>query len=272
MTSPIQPRGEPPTASLYHAASGSAFSAFGAIGLVLASMATLIVTGVAVSVAGVDMVLAVGVGQLGLVAIPLIAMRVTSRKPSALGIRRPAPRFVAAAVLVGTSAWYLNMLVVSLLPYEGREPKIDVERSSLPVVLLAIALAPAVCEEIVFRGVLLRGLASRFRGGIAIVMSAVMFSLYHLNPIQMIPTFTLGLVFGLIALRSGTAIPTMVAHTLNNAIALVVVRGELPWLADKDGHGWLARHPTLAMVGAATATASGLALALIGPRPARGAR
>ncbi len=259
MTSPSDPR----TASLYHAASGTAFSALGATTIVFASIGTLLVAGIVVALTGVNLMLAVGIGQLGLVAIPLVAMRTSGRDLRALGIRRPGLRFIAASVLIGISAWYLNLRIIELLAFPSDELQglqQLVEQPSLGVVLVTIALAPAICEEILFRGVLTRGLATHFHPVVAIVMSAAMFSIYHLQPIQMLPTFTLGLMFGLVTLRSGSAFPTMLAHLLNNMIALLVSRGEAGGFPE-----WLDRQPEIALVLAIVLTASGLAIALASP-------
>jgi membrane protease YdiL (CAAX protease family) len=265
MTSPtIQPR----TPSLYHAASGSAFTALQAIGLTFASIASLFVAIVVATMIGADLTIAVAAGQLGMVIVPVIAMATSGRDIRALGLRRPHARYVLAAVLVGISAWYVNMTIVSLLPFESsdtRSLRQLVDQQSLIVVLVCIALAPAICEEILFRGVLMRGLGTRLHSWVAVIVSAVMFSLYHMNPIQMIPTLVLGLLFGAIATRGGSAIPTMLAHALNNAIALLVARNELPALFAADESGLLDRYPLVTLAVAATATAAGVALVLTGP-------
>jgi membrane protease YdiL (CAAX protease family) len=83
--------------------------------------------------------------------------------------------------------------------------------------------------------------------------------------VQLLPTFTLGLVLGMLALRARSAFPGMLAHFINNALALVVARDDAPWLARA-----FADHPTAALVGCGGAAALGLGLALrIGnaPRP-----
>ncbi|HEU0031537.1 MAG TPA: CPBP family intramembrane glutamic endopeptidase [Kofleriaceae bacterium] len=260
MTSPTS---QPRTPRLYHASSGGTFSALGAIALVFAAMASLIVTGVALHLAGAELIVAMAVGQLALLAVAVVAARVTGRNLGALGLRRPAGWYVVAALLVGSSAWYVNLRIVELLPF--REHAISglqqvVDRPALPLVLLTVALAPAICEEVLFRGVLARGLATRFHPWVAILGSAVVFSLYHMQPLQMLPTLTLGIAFALIAYRSGSAIPTMFAHFLNNTLALLVARGELPGFAS-----WLGRHDVIALVIALAACWLGIAIALVRP-------
>ncbi|MEO8705896.1 MAG: type II CAAX endopeptidase family protein [Kofleriaceae bacterium] len=261
------PTSQPRTSHLYHAGSREAFPALAAIGLTFASVATMFVLIVIATMVRLDLTIAVAIGQVGLVAVPVIAMAATGRDRRVLGLARPRLRFVVAAMLVGASAWFVNMAIVSQLPFDTsdtRSLRVLLDEPSLWLVLACIAVAPAVCEEILFRGVLMRGLGSRLHAWVAVIASALMFSLYHMNPIQMIPTLVLGLLFGAIATRGGSAIPTMLAHALNNAIALLVARGDLPGLIAKDHSGLLDRYPIVAVVVAGGATAGGLALALTG--------
>lgn len=157
-----------------------------------------------------------------------------------IGLARPAGRYVLAGVLVGLSAWYLNLWIVLLLEPPGDTSHLEkvVEQTPLVTTLLGIALMPAVAEELVFRGVFVRALALRFSAGMAVLLSALAFGVYHLLPAQMISTFLLGLVLAFLTLRAHSAIPAMLAHFLNNAIAILVSRDEI------DGAGdWMADNP-----------------------------
>ena len=77
---------------------------------------------------------------------------------------------------------------------------------------------------------------------------------------QALPTLTLGFLLAVIAIRADSVLPTMLAHALNNVLAIVISRAELPALG-----GWLDRHPALALAGGAGATACGIAIAARGP-------
>ncbi|MEJ7603026.1 MAG: CPBP family intramembrane glutamic endopeptidase [Kofleriaceae bacterium] len=220
-------------------------------------MATLIVTQDLAAMVGAPIEVSIGLGQLGLLAIPVAVVLGRHLPLDMLGLRRTDLRYFGAAVLIGVSAWYLNMHLAGLLALpEGEVDRFarQLEEPALPVALLTIALAPAICEEIVFRGVLTRGLATRFQPWAAVAIGATLFSLYH-KPIQMPATLTLGLVFGALTLRARSVVPSMLAHFLNNTIALVVSRGDVPEVA-----GWLARNPVPAMIGSGVATAAGIVL------------
>ncbi len=89
--------------------------------------------------------------------------------------------------------------------------------------LLVIAVLPALFEETLFRGILV-GRMQRSGWGtwcIALV-SGALFSLFHTNPEQTVYQFVCGVCFALVALRAGSALPTIVAHFANNALILVL--------------------------------------------------
>lgn len=91
--------------------------------------------------------------------------------------------------------------------------------SSENAILLAfihIGIVPAIFEEVMFRGYVLRALEKS--GGIimAILVSGLLFGLYHLQPSNVIPLATLGIIFAYVTYVSDSLIPAMVAHLLNN--------------------------------------------------------
>jgi sodium transport system permease protein len=240
-------------------ASATTFTAFGAIGVVCAATATMLVGVVVAASAGAPVMVTAAVGQVLMLAVPIVAIRGSGRTLGALGIKRPiANRFYLAALLIGVSAWYLNMRLVEVLPVRDDDAQLLqlIDRPSTPVVLLVVALAPAICEEVLFRGVLVRGLATRFFPLAAVLAGAIVFSLYHLRVVQLVPTFTLGLVLGYLALRADSALPGMIAHYANNAIALVIVRGDAPPIASALG-----KTPSITLAGTIATTTLGLVLA-----------
>ena len=260
---------EPRTPRLYHEGSSThTFTAIGAIGIVCAATATMLVGAITAAALGAPVMVIAVIGQALMLAVPIVAMRGSGRSWAALGLKRPlAQRYYAAALLIGASAWYLNMRLVEVLPIRGEDTQLLelIDRPSTFVVLLAVALSPAICEEVLFRGVLVRGLATRFFPLIAIAIGAVVFSLYHLRVVQLVPTFTLGLALGYLAIRADSVLPGMLAHFANNAIALVIARGDVPPVASAFGS-----HPSIALAGCAVATSMGLVLATGMATPKKG--
>jgi len=97
----------------------------------------------------------------------------------------------------------------------------------LALIVLAVSVAAPVCEEFFFRGILLQGLkiprltqedASRR----AILVSAIIFSAFHLDPVGFVARVELGVVFGWLFLRTGSLWPGILAHAANNLVSTVL--------------------------------------------------
>ena len=88
-------------------------------------------------------------------------------------------------------------------------------------VLIVVAVFPAIFEELFFRGVLLSGMKS-FKTTGAVLLCGALFSLYHQNPAQTIYQFCCGAAFALVAIKSGSILPTVLSHFANNAFILVL--------------------------------------------------
>ena len=87
---------------------------------------------------------------------------------------------------------------------------------------ITIGLLAPVAEEVVFRGAILKSLLTKYRPWLAIVLSAVIFSIGHLNPAQMPHAFLIGLLLGWMYWRTGSILPGMAYHWANNSAAYVI--------------------------------------------------
>ncbi|MBQ8322399.1 MAG: CPBP family intramembrane metalloprotease [Clostridia bacterium] len=91
-------------------------------------------------------------------------------------------------------------------------------------VLLVVGVFPAIFEEIIFRGAVLDGLKKTFSVPVAVLLCGALFSLYHQNPAQTLYQFCCGAAFALVAIRSGSILPTVLSHFLNNAFIVVLYK------------------------------------------------
>lgn len=127
-----------------------------------------------------------------------------------------------AGILFGLNR--LNDIFIEFLSGFGYEE----QKSSLPelsfwsVILctIIIALIPSVLEECLFRGFILRS-AACFSEIQAVLISALLFSVYHMSPSKTLYQFAAGLVFSIICFKSGSLIPTVVIHFLNNFLIIL---------------------------------------------------
>ncbi|MBQ8320593.1 MAG: CPBP family intramembrane metalloprotease [Clostridia bacterium] len=97
-------------------------------------------------------------------------------------------------------------------------------------VLFVVAVLPAVFEEVLFRGIILKGLRG-FSAGAAVLLCGGLFSLFHQNPAQTAYQFCCGVCFALLALRAESVLPTVLAHFLNNAVVILLAKFPLPALS-----------------------------------------
>jgi sodium transport system permease protein len=191
---------------------------------------------------------------------------------STLAIRRPPLTGLVAAVLIGSSAWAVAAgLLIRLLPppeslVRALEQLLLLDGAPAPLwlVWLVIAVTPAFCEELFFRGFVLSGLR---RLGLwpAILTCALLFGLAHSSVYRLIPTFFIGLLLSWLVWRTGSIWTGIVAHALNNGIAATLVYDKT--LAAAFGAGtqaYLGWKPTLAAV---VVLAVGLILVRLTPSP-----
>jgi sodium transport system permease protein len=172
-----------------------------------------------------------------------------------LALRAPGARGAAGALLVVAGGiplgWALAWLQSFVLPLPtelfGALEKLltaDDPRRMMWLFLL-VAVTPAVCEELVFRGVLLQGLSREMRMWRAVGTSALVFGAFHLSfetAIRFLPTAWLGLLIGYVVWQTRSVFAGMLMHLANNGLAvaamsvpalrtrLVTPEGEPAWL------------------------------------------
>lgn len=88
--------------------------------------------------------------------------------------------------------------------------------------LVFLALVPALCEELLFRGALMGVLQNMFRNKhLVVILTAIIFSAIHMQFFSFLSRFALGLVLGYATIYSGSLFPAIAAHFVNNAFSVV---------------------------------------------------
>ncbi|MBS1517873.1 MAG: CPBP family intramembrane metalloprotease [Bacteroidetes bacterium] len=90
-------------------------------------------------------------------------------------------------------------------------------------VLIVIAVTPAVCEEFLFRGLVLKNLEKITNASKAIFFSGLLFALFHFHPFNLIPLILLGIYLSFTVYYSGSILTAVVCHFMNNFISAVAV-------------------------------------------------
>lgn len=99
---------------------------------------------------------------------------------------------------------------------EGALP-ISGDIGTFAVLLATVSIIAPICEELIFRKLLLYPLR-KHGDGFAIVITALLFGFSHGNFDQLPYAFVVGLLFGLLAINSNSVLPTMILHTVNNLL------------------------------------------------------
>ncbi len=95
---------------------------------------------------------------------------------------------------------------------------------NIALALFHVAMVPAICEEILYRGFALNLLRRTKAAWTAILITGIIFGFYHLRLSQVIPLAMIGIFLGWITVKSGSLIPAMVAHLVNNAFSVLLVK------------------------------------------------
>jgi membrane protease YdiL (CAAX protease family) len=195
------------------------------VGLVLGIPAVAFVNGDGELTTTGNVVAQVGL-VLGLLLVPFAVARSRGSKSLAeslrrLGVRAFQPsafKWMAAAV----GAYLLFAMLYSALILEPEQEDIADGFGPVPVQVLLIVFGAAISEEVCFRGMLFGGLRERLpRVAAAFVAGAVFGALHAFTGLSAVPPLiALGFVFCLLYEKTGSIVPGILLHMLNNSVAL----------------------------------------------------
>lgn len=130
-------------------------------------------------------------------------------------------------------AWTVTFALGTILPAEWFEETLHLELPpqfeqifaavmSKPWGYLVVDILAPIAEEVVFRGAIQRMLQKVFTGRrswIAIVATALLFALVHMNKAQGVHAFIIGIIIGWLYYRTDSIIPGLAVHFVNNSMA-----------------------------------------------------
>jgi membrane protease YdiL (CAAX protease family) len=136
---------------------------------------------------------------------------------------------VGVGLSVGVAAFVVAALAGEALKLIGVESNqmdtfAGVRGASVPQflgVLLAASVIAPVCEETFFRGYIITAMKRSVGAPAAILVSSVLFALSHGNLTVLLPILLVGLIFGVAFWRTGSLVPSIVAHSVLNAVGFI---------------------------------------------------
>ena len=163
---------------------------------------------------------------LGFVPIGAIIFGVEKGK-KALSFGFPKKQSFVSLILMGVGFFYtanvLTVILQSNLSFLGELKGGDITLptgvSGVIMSVLAVAAAPALLEEFVFRGAILGGLL-KYGKGFAIFTSALLFGLMHGNLVQIPFAFMAGLIIGFVVVETGSFWSGVLIHFINNLMSV----------------------------------------------------
>lgn len=139
-------------------------------------------------------------------------------------------RYTLGGFPVGLSFNVFATFIITMISYmllmvfqeELASPDFSLSGVDNPVLMgiyfVCLCIAAPILEEIIFRGYVLRSLQN-YGNVFAILVSSILFGLYHGNLFQALPTAAFGIVLAYVAIRSNSLIPSICIHALNNLVA-----------------------------------------------------
>jgi len=124
-------------------------------------------------------------------------------------------------ILAGLSAIFCCDAISSLadfLPDLMEDTFATIEDSWLGI--LAIAVVGPILEEMLFRGAITKELLKHYNPTLAILLSALIFGIFHINPAQILTAFLLGLLLAWLYYKTRSLVPGILVHILNNSLSV----------------------------------------------------
>lgn len=163
----------------------------------------------------------------GAIALGLFLNRLSFRRAFAIGRFTPLQVAGVALAVLGLDVvlsdfdnWFRTLLPVPRWLANFMKDLLVSDDKLLSRIFLLVIVAP-LTEELLFRGIVLRGLLSRYRPAAAVVLSAFLFAVMHCSPWQFFSPWILGILFGWFYLRTSSLGLCVLGHAWANGLGIL---------------------------------------------------
>ena len=144
-------------------------------------------------------------------------------------LKRPTLRELGGVLLLNLSGLMLSVFAthVSLILLPQSMPEIKelhdflYTGQSLPVMVLVVAIMPAICEETLQRGAILSHLRSLKKEWLIILIMGILFGLFHLSALRFLSTAILGALLSYLMIKKNNLVLPMLMHLVNNLVSVM---------------------------------------------------
>lgn len=172
------------------------------------------------------------VNQVLILAVPLLLVwYMKSDVKELFSLKVPKIKNVLGGLILYVGV-YAIMLVVSyvlvlMFPESAENTQMTFDimmEQPIILVVLVMAVMPAIGEELYFRGLIFGSMRHRYKAVWAIVISSVIFGVFHLSIVKILPTGMLGACFAYIIYTSGSIYIGMFLHFFNNLMSAIAMK------------------------------------------------
>ena len=136
------------------------------------------------------------------------------------------------SILLGFVLFFINNYVadvfytiISMLGYDNSVNVTLSVHSDIALEFVLTAIVPGICEEILHRGMFMRGSAKQGYTRYGLLFSSLLFGLMHLNIQQFFYATILGCLMGVVVIVADSIYPAMIIHFMNNALSIYFSNG-----------------------------------------------
>lgn len=169
--------------------------------------------------------------QVMIICLPLLfAYYIKTDFKKTFSLQKVNLKQILGGILIWMGGFVLINLITQITLYlfpqnmEVAEALTDaiIIKDNLVLNLAIVALMPAICEEIFFRGFIFTSFKGKSSSKIAIITSGILFGFMHMDFLRIIPTSILGIIFAYTVYKSESIFIAMILHFINNSIAVLV--------------------------------------------------
>ena len=172
------------------------------------------------------------VSQLLILAMPLLLVwYMKSDVKTLFSLKVPKVKDLAGGFILYVGVYALMLVVsfalLSLFPESAENTQMTFEvmmEQPFMLIVLVMAIMPAIGEELYFRGFIFGSLRHRYSAVWAIVLSALIFGVFHLSLVKILPTGMLGACFAYVAYTTGSIYIGMFLHFFNNLMSAIAMK------------------------------------------------
>lgn len=167
-----------------------------------------------------------------MLAVTLVLVLAFGSRPAELiPLKKPTGSGIFGTLLMWVGAFLVEITLILILSIFFPEDILSVNAGlseslvSIPFLaaFLIIAVTPAICEEVVFRGVFLKSLNPQKHKWAAIVICGVIFGVFHGDVFRFVPTAIGGVVMAYILLENGNMFYNCFFHFINNLLPVILL-------------------------------------------------